>query len=83
MASIYEFLLILVVGFAPFQMTLKKSGVKIEEFWGYYDKSVTDLRKSLADAHAHSEFTIFNDTSNQKVAYHMFLKLYSVDSSAQ
>ena len=55
LALTYEPLLFSVVGFAAFQMALKEAGGKIENFLDYYNRSVTGLRKSLADGQAHSE----------------------------
>lgn len=58
LALTYEPLLFSVVGFAAFQMALKEAGGKIENFLDYYNRSVTGLRKSLADGQAHSEAMI-------------------------
>ena len=54
----YEPLLFAVVGFAAFQMALKKQNGKIEDFLGYYNQSVTLLRKSLAGGQEHSHSTL-------------------------
>lgn len=54
----YEPLLFAVVGFAAFQMALKKPNGKIEDFLGYYNQSVTLLRKSLAAGQEHSQCTL-------------------------
>ena len=51
----YTPLLFAIVGFSAFQMALKKLDSRIEDFLGYYDKSVTLLRKSLAGGQRHSE----------------------------
>ena len=54
----YEPLLFAVVGFAAFQATLKKDNGKIQEFLGYYNRSVSLLRKSLAGGQAHTDATM-------------------------
>lgn len=54
----YEPLLFAVVGFAAFQRALKKPNGKIEDFLGYYNQSVTLLRKSLAGGQEHSQSTL-------------------------
>ena len=51
----YDPLLYAVVGFAAFHKTLKHQEGKIQDFLGYYNKSVTMLRKSLADGQAHTD----------------------------
>ena len=51
----YRPLLFAVVGFAAYQMSLRKPDGKIEDFLGYYNTSVTLLRKSLAGGQDHSE----------------------------
>ena len=58
LALTYEPLLFAIAGFAAFQMALKEAGGKIENFLGYYNRSVAGLRKSLADGQAHSETMI-------------------------
>lgn len=58
LALMYEPLLFSVVGFAAFQMALKKPGGKIEDFLDYYNRSVTGLRRSLAGGEPHSETMI-------------------------
>lgn len=58
LALTFEPLLFSVVGFAAFQMALKEAGGQIENFLGYYNRSVTGLRKSLADGQAHSDTMI-------------------------
>lgn len=58
LALTYEPLLYSVVGFAAFQMALKEPSGQIEDFLGYYNKSVTGLRKSLAGGQAHSDTMI-------------------------
>ena len=57
-ALAYEPLLYAVVGFAAFQKTLKTRTGKIQDFLGYYNKSVTLLRKSSADGQKHTDATI-------------------------
>lgn len=57
-AMSYEPLLYAVVGFAAFQRTLQARKGKIQNFLGYYNKSVTLLRKSLFDGHEHTHATL-------------------------
>lgn len=54
----YEPLLYAVVGFAAFHATLKKSDGKIQDFLGYYNRSVSLLRKSLASGQTHTDATL-------------------------
>lgn len=54
----YEPLLFAVVGFAAYQMALRRPNGKIEDFLGYYNQSVTLLRKSLAGGQEHSQRTL-------------------------
>ena len=54
----YEPLLFAVVGFAAFQMALRRPDGKIEDFLAYYNRSVTLLRKSLAGGQEHSQSTL-------------------------
>ena len=51
-------LLYAVVGFAAFQRTLQNREGKIQDFLGYYNKSVTLLRKSLFDGREHTHATL-------------------------
>lgn len=54
----YEPLLYAIVGFAAFQETLQNRKGKIQDFLGYYNSSVTLLRKSLSDGHEHTHATL-------------------------
>lgn len=54
----YEPLLYAVIGFAAFHATLKKSDGKIQDFLGYYNHSVSLLRKSLASGQSHTDATL-------------------------
>ena len=54
----YEPLLYAVVGFAAFHSTLKKHNGKIQDFLGYYNKSVSLLRKSLSSGQRHTDATM-------------------------
>ena len=57
-ALAYDPLLYAVVGFAAFQRALKNHTGKIQDFLGYYNKSVILLRKSLADGQKHTDATL-------------------------
>lgn len=54
----FEPLLYAVVGFAAFQRTLQSRRGRIQDFLGYYNKSVTLLRKSLFDSREHTPATL-------------------------
>ena len=54
----YEPLLYAVVGFAAFQAALKYPNGKIQDFLGYYNKSVSLLRKSLQAHGKHTDATM-------------------------
>ncbi|KAL8666240.1 MAG: hypothetical protein Q9168_007521 [Polycauliona sp. 1 TL-2023] len=54
----YAPLLHAVVGFAAFQATLGKPNGKIQDFLGYYNRSVSLLRKSLASGQKHTIATL-------------------------
>lgn len=54
----YDPLLYAVVGFAAFQSTLTRSNGKIQDFLGYYNKSVSLLRKSLYNNERHTDATM-------------------------
>ena len=54
----YEPLLYAVVGFVAFHATLKKSYGKIQDFLGYYNRSVSLLLKSLAGGQTHTDATL-------------------------
>lgn len=57
-ALIYDPLLYAVAGFAAFQSTVKRPNGKIQDFLGYYNKSVSLLRKSLRDNQKHTDATM-------------------------
>jgi len=54
----YEPLLYAIVGFAAFQETLQNRKGKIQDFLGYYNISVTLLRKSLSKGQEHTHATL-------------------------
>ena len=54
----YDPLLYAVVGFAAYHMTLRKPNGKVQDFLGYYNRSVQLLLKSLQDEQKHTEATI-------------------------
>ena len=54
----YDPLLFALVGFAAFQMTVTRPNGKIQDFLGYYNKSVSLLRKSLRGNEQHTEATM-------------------------
>lgn len=54
----YEPLLQAVVGFAAFRATLGKPHGKIQDFLGYYNRSVSLLLKSLASGQTHTDATL-------------------------
>ena len=54
----YDPLLYAVVGFAAFQSTVTRPGGKIQDFLGYYNKSVSLLRKSLYNNERHTDATM-------------------------
>lgn len=54
----YDPLLYAVVGFAAFQLTVTRPNGKIQDFLGYYNKSVSLLRKSLVENQKHTEATM-------------------------
>lgn len=92
----YDPLLYAVVGFAAFQVTVTRPEGKIQDFLGYYNKSVSLLRKSLVENQKHTDATMltilqlatFEDylgdlvslLGHQKAAYEMLLELYSSHS---
>lgn len=51
----YEPLLHAVVGFAAYHATLERSNGKIQDFLGYYNKSVSLLLKALTSGQKHTE----------------------------
>ena len=57
-ALLYEPLLYAVVGFAAFQLTVTRPGGKIQDFLGYYNRSVSLLRKSLVGNQKHTDATM-------------------------
>ena len=54
----YDPLLYAVVGFAAFHFTVGRSDGKIQDFLGYYNKSVSLLRKSLMGKDKHTNATM-------------------------
>lgn len=54
----YDPLLYAVVGFAAFQLTVTRPDGKIKDFLGYYNKSVSLLRKSLVENQKHTDATM-------------------------
>ena len=56
-ALLYEPLLYAVVGFAAFHLAVKRQSGRIQDFLGYYDKSVSLLRKSLAGGQKYTDAT--------------------------
>ena len=54
----YDPLLYAVVGFAAFQSTVTRPRGKIQDFLGYYNKSVSLLRKSLYNNERHTDATM-------------------------
>ena len=54
----YDPLLYAVVGFAAFQLTVTRADGKIQDFLGYYNNSVSLLRKSLVKNQKHTDATM-------------------------
>ncbi len=54
----YDPLLYAVVGFAAFQLTVTRPDGKIQDFLGYYNKSVSLLRRSLVENQKHTDATM-------------------------
>ena len=54
----YDPLLYAVVGFAAYHRTLRKPKGKVQDFLGYYNRSVQLLLKSLQDDQKHTDATI-------------------------
>lgn len=54
----YDPLLYAVVGFSAFQLTVTRADGKIQDFLGYYNKSVSLLRKSLVENQKHTDATM-------------------------
>ena len=54
----FEPLLYAIVGFAAFHRTLQNPNGKIQDFLGYYNKSVTLLRRSLFEGHHPTHATL-------------------------
>ena len=54
----YDPLLYAVVGFAAFHLTVTRPNGKIQDFLGYYNKSVSLLRKSLFKNEKHTDATM-------------------------
>ncbi|KAL8935717.1 MAG: hypothetical protein Q9211_004549 [Gyalolechia sp. 1 TL-2023] len=92
----YEPLLYAVVGFAAFHATLKKSDGKIQDFLGYYNRSLSLLRKSLASGQTHTDATLLtilqlasfeeylgdwvNLLGHHRAAYSMLTELHTVET---
>ena len=57
-ALLYKPLLFAVVGFAAFHWTMKRANGRIQDFLGYYNTSVSLLRKSLANGEPHTDATM-------------------------
>ncbi|KAL8999112.1 MAG: hypothetical protein Q9169_002000 [Polycauliona sp. 2 TL-2023] len=92
----YPPLLHAVVGFAAFHATIGKPNGKIQDFLGYYNRSVSLLRKSLASGQRHTEATLLtilqlatieeylgdwvNLLGHGKAAYNLLTQLYSVET---
>lgn len=57
-ALLYDPLLYAVVGFAAFQLTVTRPNGKIQDFLGYYNKSVSLLRRSLIENEKHTNATM-------------------------
>ena len=56
-ALLYDPLLYAVVGFSAFHLAVKRQSGRIQDFLGYYDKSVSLLRKSLAGGQTYTDAT--------------------------
>lgn len=54
----YDPLLYAVVGFAAFQLNVTRADGKIQDFLGYYNNSVSLLRKSLVENQKHTDATM-------------------------
>ena len=54
----YDPLLYAVAGFAAFQSTVSRPNGKIQDFLGYYNKSIFLLRQSLRDNQEHTDATM-------------------------
>ncbi|KAL8707891.1 MAG: hypothetical protein Q9220_007175 [cf. Caloplaca sp. 1 TL-2023] len=92
----YEPLLHALVGFAAFQWTVKQPDGKIQDFLGYYNRSVSLLLKSLKSGQPHTDATLLtilqlacieeylgdwvNLVGHQKAACSMLTELYTVES---
>ncbi|KAL8947483.1 MAG: hypothetical protein Q9222_006240 [Ikaeria aurantiellina] len=92
----YEPLLHAVVGFAAFQWTITKPDGKIQDFLGYYNRSVSLLLKSLKSGQPHTEATLLtilqlacieeylgdwvNLVGHQKAACSMLTELFTPES---
>ncbi|KAI9848873.1 MAG: hypothetical protein M1837_006389 [Sclerophora amabilis] len=88
-----EPLLYAVVGFSAYHQTLRRPDGRIQHFLGYYNKSVSLLRQSLAKGRRHTLATLLtilqlatieeylgdwvNLLSHQKAAYEILLELYN------
>lgn len=72
-ALLYEPLLYAVVGFAAFHMTVKRANSRIESFLGLYNKSVSLLRRSLAQGQKHTDATVL--TILQLAAFEVCIRI--------
>ncbi|KAI9761104.1 MAG: Vacuolar-sorting protein SNF7 [Chaenotheca gracillima] len=88
-----EPLLYAVVGFAAFHHTLRQADGKIQDFLGFYNKSVSLLRRSLSKHQKHTTATLLtilqlasieeylgdwvNLLSHQKASYEILTELYN------
>ncbi|KAL8810247.1 MAG: hypothetical protein Q9200_002723 [Gallowayella weberi] len=95
-ALTYEPLLHAVIGFAAFHATLGNPNGKIQDFLGYYNRSVSLLLKSLTSGQKHTDATLLtilqlaaieeylgdwvNLLGHQKAACSMLTELYSIES---
>ncbi|KZF25398.1 hypothetical protein L228DRAFT_265867 [Xylona heveae TC161] len=98
-ASKNEPLLYAVVGFSAFQHTLQQPNGRIQDFLGYYNKSVSLLRMSLQRNQKHTTATLLtilqlatveeflgdwvNLLGHQKAAYEILTKLYNPQTILQ
>ena len=75
----YEPLLFAVAGFAAYHSTVKRPNGKIQGFLGYYNKSVSLLRKSLFNNEKHTDATML--TILQLAAFEVRLPLIQSELS--
>ncbi|KAI9839307.1 MAG: hypothetical protein M1819_003302 [Sarea resinae] len=98
-AITHDPLLYAVVGFAAYQHTLRNPNGKIQDFLGYYNKSVSLLRQSLQRNQKHTVATLLtilqlasieeflgdwvNLLSHHKAAYEILTELYTPQTIVQ